>query len=282
MRLGPNRYGKSGIHVATLTRHGDRHDFSERVVEVRLVGDFDAVHLEGDNSTVLPTDTMARSVYALANEQPDEEIEAFALRYTAHLLEASPAATAAEVWVVEHPWDRVEIDGRPHPHAFTRAAYRRTAHAARDPEGVRLTAGLADLSMLKTAGSAFGGFLKDRYTLLPETEDRILATTIDADWRYATTDIDFPAEREAVRETIVRAFAEHDESRSMQHTLWVMGRAVLEAVPNVEEITFSLPNLHHVPVDLEPYGLENRGEVFVVTDKPSGRIEGTVRRSDGD
>ena len=174
------------------------------------------------------------------------------------------------------------IDGRPHPHAFTRGAYRRTAHAVRDHDGARLTAGLTDLAILKTAGSAFSGFLKDRYTLLPETEDRILATELDADWRYATTDLDFPSEREAVRATIVRAFAEHDESRSMQHTLWAMGQAVLEACSNVQQITFSLPNLHHIPVDLTPYGLENRGEVFVVTDKPSGRIEGTVRRSDGD
>jgi urate oxidase len=280
VELGANRYGKAGIHLATVVRSEGRHDFFERLVDVRLEGDFETVHLEGDNASVLPTDTMRSSVYALAAEHPDETIEAFALRYTAYLLDASPAATRAEAWVTERPWERVEIDGEPHPHAFTRGAHRWTAHALRDREGVRLFAGLDDFYVLKTTGSAFSGFLRDRYTVLPETEDRILATRLDAEWRYARTDLAFASEREACRAAIVRAFARHDQSRSVQHTLWHMGKAVLEACPNVEEVWFSLPNLHHVAADLTAFGVENEGRVFVVTDKPSGQIEGTVRRTD--
>jgi urate oxidase len=250
------------------------------VLDVRLDGDFDAVYLEGDNASVLPTDTMRASAYALAFDQPDEELERFALRYSAYLLDASPAAARAEVWIGERPWERVVIDGIPHHHTFTRGAHRWTGHVLRTrDEVVDLTSGLDELYLLKTTGSGFGGFLKDRFTILPDTDDRIMATKVEARWTYTVEDVDFSKERETCRDAIVRAFADHDESRSVQHTLWHMGKAVLEAAPNVDEVTFSLPNLHHVAADLAYAGVENDGTVFVVTDKPSGRIEGTVRRS---
>jgi urate oxidase len=278
--LGANRYGKADIHLATVMRREDRDDFFERLVDVRLEGAFDAVHLEGDNASVLPTDTMRASACALAFDRPDEELEPFALRYSSYLLEASPAATRAEVWMYERPWERVVTDGTPHPHAFTRGDHRWTAHVVRTRDDVRLSAGLDELYLLKTTGSAFSGFLKDRFTMLPETDDRILATKVDARWTYTGTDVDFTKERETCRDAIVRAFAHHDDSRSVQHTLWHMGKEVLEASSSVDEITFLLPNLHHVAVDLAYCGIQNDGQVFMVTDKPSGRIEGTVRRSE--
>ncbi|MCI0635098.1 MAG: urate oxidase [Actinobacteria bacterium] len=277
--LGPNRYGKAGIHLATVMR-GDRDEFYERFVDVRLEGDFGAVHVEGDNASVLPTDTMRSSACALAFDKPDEQLESFALRYAEYLLKASPAASLAEVWMSERPWNRAVIDGTPHPHTFTRGSYQRTAHVLADREDVHLSAGLDEFFLLKTSGSAFSGFLKDRFTILPETDDRILATKVDARWRYARSDVDFAAERDACRDSIVRAFAQHDDSRSVQHTLWYMGTAVLEASPVVEEVAFSLPNLHHVAVDLAYCGRQNDGQVFIVTDNPSGRIEGTVRRTE--
>lgn len=278
--LGANRYGKAGIRLATVVRGEDGHGFAEREIEVRLEGGFEAAHMRGDNATVLPTDTMRSAAYALAYDEPAEALEAFALRYTDYLLEASPAASLAETWMTETPWDRVSIDGRPHPFAFTRGAFRWTTHLVRDREGVGLSSGIGDLYLLKTTRSAFDGFLKDRYTVLPETDDRILATKLDARWRYAGTEVDFAAEREACRDAIVRAFATHDESRSMQHTLWHMGQAVLEASANVDEVTFWLPNLHHIAVDLSFCGIDNDERVFVVTDAPSGQIEGTVRRAE--
>jgi urate oxidase len=277
--LGPNRYGKAGIHVATVVRHDDRHDFFDRVVDVRLEGDFEAVHVHGDNATVLPTDTMRGAVFALSKDRPGEPLEAFALRYAEYLLDASPAATLVEAWVTERPWDRVVVDGRPHPHAFTRGSYLRTARVIGALGGVQLFAGVNELSILKTTGSAFAGFLKDRFTTLSKADDRILATTIEAEWRYDRTDLTFEDERERVKNAIVRSFAEHDASNSMQHTLWEMGRAVIDASARVQEVSFSLPNRHHIQVDLAPYDLTNDGEVFLVTDAPSGQIEGTVRRT---
>lgn len=278
--LGPNGYGKSGIHIATVTRHDGTHEFSERMLDVRLEGDFDAVHVEGDNASVLPTDTMRSAAYALSFDRPDEELEAFALRYTEYLLDASPAATRAEAWLWERPWDRIVVEGTPHPHAFSRGSHVRTAHVLRDRAEAQLSAGLEELYLLKTGGSSFSGFLRDEFTVLAETEDRILATKVDARWRYTSTEVDFPAEREACREAIVHAFADHEDSRSVQHTLWHMGTAVLAAAPNVDEVAFSLPNLHHIAVDLTFCGRKNDGRVFVVTDRPSGLIEGTIRRSE--
>jgi urate oxidase len=278
--LGPNRYGKAGVHLATVTRRNDRHDFAERLMDVRLDGDFDTVYTDGDNASVLPTDTMRSAAYALAFDRPDEEVERFALRYSEYLLDASPAAAGAEVWIGEWPWDRVAIDGSPHHHSFTRGAHRWTAHVLRTREDVSLSSGLDELYLLKTTGSAFGGFLKDRYTVLPETEDRIMATKAHARWRYTSADLEFTTERETCRDALVRAFAQHDDSRSVQHTLWQMGTEVLASAPNVDEVALSLPNLHHVLVDLSYAGRRNDGTVFVVTDEPSGRIEGTVRRSE--
>src|SRR5262245_31635503 len=250
------------------------------MLDVRLEGDFDPVHVEGDNASVLPTDTMRSAAYALSFDEPDEELEPFALRYTDYLLTASPAATRAEAWLWERPWERIVVDGTPHGHAFSRGAYLRTAHVLRDRSLAHLSAGVDELYLLKTSGSAFSGFLRDEFTVLEETEDRILATKVEARWRYDSTELDYPAGREACRGAIVRSFATHDRSRSVQHTLWHMGTAVLEASPIVEEVTFSLPNLHHIALDLSFCGRKNQGQVFVVTDRPSGRIEGTVRRSE--
>src|SRR5918999_3931814 len=204
--LGPNRYGKAGVHLATVARRGDHHDFFERVVEARLEGDFEPVHLEGDNSRVLPTDTMRGSVYALAKGHLDEEIEPFALRYTGYLLEASPAATTAEAWVWERPWERVRIDGQPHPHTFTRGAFRRMARVVRTRDGVSLWAGLDEFYALKTTGSAFSGFLRDRFTTLPETDDRVMATKLDAAWLYGLTDLDYRGVRDRERDVLVSTF----------------------------------------------------------------------------
>lgn len=280
-RLGENRYGKSGVRLAVVTRGPDRHGFLDLTVDLRLEGGFEAAHVAGDNAAVLPTDTMRGAVYALAAEAPVRSIESFGLRLTGYLLDAAPAATRAEVGIEEQPWERIPAVGGPHPHAFARAAHRWTARVVRTRERAEVEAGVTGLAILKTAGSAFSGFLRDRYTTLQETEDRILATSITASWGSARPDPDADHARlreEAVR-VLLETFAGH-ESRSVQHTLYAMGEAVLRALPDVAWVRLVLPNLHHVAVDLSPYGLENRNEIFAVPDRPFGVIEGTVTRAD--
>lgn len=279
MRLGENRYGKSGIRLATVLRRGERHDFTDLTVDVAVEGDFAAAHVAGDNARILPTDTMRGTVYALAKREPVGSVESFGLRLARHFVETVEPVSAAIVSLAEQPWTRIDVDASPHPHAFTKAAGgRRTAVVQATSGGdADVLAGVEDLYVAKTAGSGFAGFLSDELTTLPETDDRILATAITAHWRLRGLDHDWDRLAADVRRVLLTAFATHD-SASLQHTLWAMGQAVLAAHDAVAEIRFTLPNQHHVMVDLSPYGLRNEGEVFVVTDRPFGVIEGTVTR----
>lgn len=272
-----NNYGKQAVRLVTVRRRPDSHELKDVTVAIRLEGDFATSYTEGDNSQVLPTDTMKNTVYALAAEHPFDDIEDFGLALTDHLLRASPRAARGHVELTEHLWERIEKGEQPHPHAFRRAgSERRIAQVIRDRESTRVLAGLEDLVVMKTAKSAFEGFPRDRYTTLKETADRILATAVRATWRYSRPYVAFGQLWRDVRRTLLETFADHD-SLSVQHTLYAMGEAVLETL-DVEEIHLSMPNKHHIPVDLTPFGLENRNEVFVATAEPYGLIEATLRR----
>jgi len=248
-------------------------------VDVALAGDFDAAHTDGDNSDVLPTDTMKNTVYAKAREHALGEPEDFAGRLGEHFLSASEASKLARVRVAEHRWRRLDIGGRPHDHSFERgSAERRVAHVtSRRDEVPTVIAGVEELLVLKSARSSFTGYPKDRYTTLKETNDRILATSITTYWRYADASGSFGVLWEAVRRALVTTFAEHD-SKSVQHTLYAMGEAALAECEDVQEISITMPNKHHLLVDLAPFGLQNPNEIFVPTEEPFGLIEATLRR----
>jgi urate oxidase len=276
--LGANSYGKSGIRLVKLLRRGDLHEIVDLTVAVRFEGDFAAAHVQGDNANVLPTDTMKNTVYALAKNHPIGSPEAFGLDVSAHFLGASPQVSRVSVTLAEHPWERLAVRERPHPHAFRRAGSEtRTALVSRTREAAAVEAGLEDLIVLKSGRSAFSGFCRDPYTTLRETRDRIFATSIAACWRYASVEADFRLLHRGVRQALLETFAEHS-SESVQHTLSAMGEAVLERHPEVLEIRLSLPNKHHLPVDLSPFGLANANDVFVATEEPYGLIEATLKR----
>lgn len=279
--LVANCYGKSAIRLARVVRHADRHELRDLTIAIQFQGAFAAAYQDGDNAAVLATDTMKNTVYCLAKEQGVGEPEEFALALGQHFLAASAEAERVRVEITEQPWNRVAVGARQHPHAFTPAAEgERTAVANCGRAQCTLTSGLRNLVLLKTTGSAFAGFPRDRFTSLAETEDRILATAVEATWRYdasAATPPDYGSCWRTARRRLTEAFAEH-ESRSVQHTIWVLGEAVLEALPEIEEIHLRLPNRHHLPVDLAAFGLNGAGEIFVATEAPYGLIEGTLRR----
>ncbi|HEX6921741.1 MAG TPA: urate oxidase [Actinomycetes bacterium] len=280
--MGANRYGKDGIRLVLVRRHPDRHDLRDLTVDVRLEGDFDRAHTEGDNASVLPTDTMRSTVYALAQDHLTGSIEEFGAALGERFLAAAPAASLAEVTLCEHDWQRVAAAGSPHPHAFRGGTTERATAVVTSGRGVRprVRSGLEGLTVLKTTGSAFAGFLHDELTVLAETDDRILATDVTAQWDYAEQRAPaYDEVRAAAREALVLAFATHDASQSVQHTLYVMGEAVLAARPEIASISLRMPNKHHVLVDLSGFGIENDHAVFVATDRPFGVIEGTVRRA---
>jgi urate oxidase len=279
VRMGPNRYGKSGIRLATVARDGDRHTFSDLDVEVRLEGDFDAVHTAGDNSPVLPTDTMRGTCFALARDGIDS-VAGYARRLADSFLAASGATDQVLVRIVSLPWERVAVDGQPHGHTFRPASGGQAVLTLTQPRGEAptITGGVRGARVLKTTGSAFSDYLVDEYTTLPPTRDRIMATTVDATWGTTSPDVDHAALATGVPATMLARFATHDESESVQHTLHAMGVAVLDAHPDVTWIRFRLPNEHHILADLSPYGLDNPNQVYLVADRPFGVIEGSVVR----
>jgi len=281
--LGPNRYGKDGIRLVLVSRpDGDDgpHTLRDLTVDVRLEGEFEVVHTEGDNSSVLPTDTMRSTVYALAQHHLTGSIEAFGIGLTERFLSVSPAATVAEVTLREHSWGRVQVDGSTHPHAFVGgSAECATAVVTRtSTSGPVVCSGISGLTLLRTRGSAFSGFLRDEFTVLVETEDRIMATEAAADWTYGEDDQpSYDDVRAAARVALIDTFSNHP-SASVQHTLYAMGEAVIDACPDIDAVRLRMPNKHHIPVDLSAVGLTNDRAVFVATDRPFGVIEGEVRR----
>jgi urate oxidase len=278
-RLGWNGYGKSEVRLVRVTREGSRHALTDLTVAIALEGDFEEAHTRGDNERVLPTDTMKNTVYAFAKERDPRRVEAFGLELARHFLEASPHAGRVRVSIAAHGWHRLSAGGEPHEHAFERGSQeRRLARlAVSRGGGEEVEAGVEELVVLKTTRSGFENFPRDRYTTLKETSDRIFATSIRAVWRYGSAPADFDATFESARTALLETFADHD-SLSVQHTLYAMGEAVLSRCQEVSEISLSLPNRHHLLVDLAPFGLENANEVFVATTEPYGLIEAVVTR----
>jgi urate oxidase len=270
-----DQYGKAETRVVRVDRDGDRHSLTDLNVTTTLACDFAATHLTGDNSQVLPTDSQKNTVYAFAAEHGIGQIEEFGLRLARHFVASQPAISRARVSIEQYGWRRLG------PHSFQRDGGEvRTASVTVGGEGEWVVSGLTGLVLLNTTGSEFVGFVRDRYTTLPEATDRILATAVDARWRHAGAGAaDWAASFEGVRGALVDGFVQ-TYSRSLQQTLYAMGRRALEQRPEVVEVRLSLPNRHHLPVDLSPFGLPNANEVFVATDRPYGLIEGTVTRDD--
>ena len=268
-----NQYGKAEVRMLAVERGADRHDLRDLTVSIALSGDLEAVHTTGDNARVVPTDTQKNTVFAFAKEAPIGEIEEFALRLGRHFVGSFDPISRARVVVESSPWERVE----PHAHAFrqpggeTRIA---TAVCERDAEWV--LSGLRDLVVMKSSGSEFSGFIRDRYTTLQETHDRILCTAVNARWRHGAIDgADFGASFAGARAALLDRFAA-THSLSLQQTLYAMASGIIDARPEIAEVRLSLPNRHHFVVDLEPFGLTNDNEIFRVEDRPYGLIEAAI------
>ena len=274
-----DNYGKARVRLMKVVREAERHELQNLTVNIAFEGDFTEVHTVGDNSSVMPTDTMKNTVYSLAQQTREiEEIEVFALRVAEHFLTNNAQVTRAIVEIAEHGWTRINVGGEPHRHSFTKDADEtRTTKISATRDGATVESGIENLIVLKTTKSGFVGFIRDGYTTLPETTDRILATSIKADWRYANSDAATGDAWRNIRQTIVETFAEHD-SLSVQHTLYAMGEAVLEKFPDISEIALSLPNIHCLPVDFTRFGLANDNRIFVPTDEPHGLIEARLSR----
>jgi len=277
-RLKENSYGKQGVRLVKVERHGAFDMIRQMEVEVRLEGDFAAAYEHGDNRLVVPTDTMKNTVYAMAGRGPVGEIEEFGMRLASHFLSRHGHVNGARIGIAEDLWQALGSDGTHDGHAFRRSGpERRAAVIERDREGAFVRSSIEGLTLLKTNRSAFVDFLHDELTTLKDSRDRLFGTVVTAEWTWKNTNQDFGGTWRGVRDTLLESFARHD-SLGVQHTVYAMGEAVLRRFESIEEIRLTMPNRHCLAVDLSSFGMENRNEVFVPIDEPSGLIEAVVSR----
>jgi urate oxidase len=278
--LGKNRYGKSRVRLSRIVRFDDRHEFNEWTVRVMLEGDFESSYTQADNSKVLPTDTMKNTVYYVARDSKATTIEAFALELGDYLLNNNPQVSGVSVEVEEKSWERIVVDGVPEATTFKLGAPElNTVRAVRDRDHQEwsVRSGVDGLTILKTTNSEFTGYIKDKLTTLRPATDRIFGTAAIVSWDYSDPAPDYAAIRARIIATLLKTFAGH-HSMSVQHTLFVMGKAALDAAPEIARIHLTMPNLHHLLADLSPFGQDNPNHIFVPIDEPHGYIEATVER----
>lgn len=283
--LGDHQYGKAENRIVRIVRDTARHEIRDVNVSTCLRGDFDDAHLTGDQASVLPTDTQKQTAYAFARTVGLESLEAYGLALARHFVDDVAPVREARVEIEEYAWVRAQVPGADagHDHTWVRSGQEvRTAAVTVNATGTWVTGGLKDLTLLKSTGSEFHGFLEDEYTVLEPTTDRVMATSLVARWRFGDLDpqaCDVDEVYGQVRSVLVATFANH-HSLALQQTLHEMGRAVLESVPQLVEVRLSAPNKHHFLYDLSRFGLDNPGEVFHADDRPYGLIQASVVRDD--
>ena len=281
-KLLDHQYGKSRVRVMKVLRDGDTHRIKELTVSVVLHGDFESNYTAGDNGNIVLTDTMKNTANALAHQHLGAEAERFAVVLAQHFLKKYPQVKRVNIHTAERVWERLDIQGKPHAHSFNGSGNARptvSVTARADGTAPEIESGIEDLLILKSAGSGFENYPKDEYTILPETKDRILATSLAARWIWRGEPA---AGYVAANQTILAAMMEPfalNYSPSVQTTLFQMGEAALAVCPEIERVHLAMPNKHYIPINLEPFGLQNRNEVFLPTDEPHGQIEATIGRA---
>ncbi len=273
------KYGKAQMRLLRVHRQADCHEVREARVKVMLAGDFAAAYTAADNAQVIATDSMKNLVHMLALEHLQADNEAFAAAIAETFLDRYAHVDQVTVELAEMVWQRMEIDGQPHPHSFLSGEGGQPwCHVTRTRAAQTMRSGIHNLQVMKTAESGFRHFWRDEYTTLPETADRILCTRLQAVWNYVDTPASYPAVTAAVRSALLRVFAT-TYSASVQDTLYRMGEAVLVTVPEAGEITLAMPNLHYHPIDLSVLGRDATHRLFLPMDEPHGDIEATLRRT---
>lgn len=278
MKLAWQRYGKGKVRVLKVHRQGGRHDVTEISADVGLEGDFEASYTAGDNNKVVATDSIKNTVHVLAKQHLEAEIEKFAETLAGHFLNKYAHVSKVKVRITERLWDRWASGDGPSPHAFTGAGQPRPfVELEKSRNESAMTGGVEDWLIMKTTESGFSNFVADEFRTLPDTEDRILATQAKVSWKYGGVPENYVALREQMLGVMMEEFAGRF-SPSVQTTLFQMGEAALKAIPEISEITLAMPNKHYLLINLQPFSMENKNEVFLPTDEPHGQIEATVKR----
>jgi len=277
-KLTGHRYGKARVRVMKILRDGPVHVLKDVDVAAYLKGEFESSYTRGDNSKVVPTDTIKNTINIFARQHLGPEIERFGLILAEHFLTRYEQVSEAEIQISERSWERLAVDDEPHPHSFRAGSESRMfTRVICDRKTKTVRSGIRDLVILKSTGSGFENYPKDEFTTLPETADRILATSFSSTWTFKDQPEDYGRANKGILAAMLKVFA-NNYSPSAQTTLFQMGEAALAACPEISELDLAMPNKHCLLINLAPFGLENKNEVFVPTDEPHGDIVATVAR----
>jgi urate oxidase len=277
-KLTGHRYGKARVRVMKILREGPVHSLKDLEVAAYLKGDFESSYTSGDNTRVVATDTIKNTINVFARQHLGGEIERFALILGEHFVTRYEQVQEAEIQISERRWERLTVEGAPHPHSFQAGGEGRMFTRVVCSDTVKtVRSGIRDLVILKSTGSGFENYPKDEFTTLPETADRILATSFSATWTFQEQPDHYGRANETILEAMLKVFA-NNFSPSAQTTLFQMGEAALAACREISQLDLAMPNKHCLLINLAPFGLENKNEVFVPTDEPHGDITATVMR----
>ncbi|EJD06754.1 uricase [Fomitiporia mediterranea MF3/22] len=306
VELSAARYGKDKVRVLRVVRGEGWHDVVEYEVCALVEGDISTSYTQADNSVVVATDSIKNITYYIAKTSAFVLVpEIFGLHLGAFLLGKYEHLHRAFITVTQLRWQRITVDGKKHPNSFWRDGdEKRTvnieidATQGKDAMTARVTSGIRDLLVLKSTGSAFSGFVRDEFTTLVEVDDRILSTSIDLQYEFASISLgehkslekkleeikkshEFDRFAARAREITLAIFAK-DESASVQATLFRMATEIIKENQHVQRASYALPNKHYVPVDMKYIGVDNmtpaKAEVFCPLAAPSGLITASVDR----
>jgi urate oxidase len=273
-----NRYGKGRVRVMRIHRDGGRHEVSQLNVKAMIEGDFARAYTDADNSTSISTDTIKNLVNVVARENTGLCVEEFCEVLAKKYLDLYPQVSSVAVTAHETKWSRLSFGGKPHPHSFILDSNGKPfVEVNSTREGSTLISGIDGFTFMKSTQSGWENYVRDGYTTIPPTNDRMCATSMVASWKWSAKPQDYPATNARILATVLEVFGT-TYSASVQDSLYRMGEAALAAVREISEISMACPNMHFIPMNLTALGLDNNNDVFLPTDEPHGQIECTVGR----
>jgi urate oxidase len=281
-----NHYGKSCVKVAKVIKYPTHHDFKEFIVDIQLYGDFLNSFLIPNNENVIPTDTMKNTVYVLAKQHSMDSPVEFGIDLTSYFLNKFSHLSKVNVEITEIVWNRVVLDdSKEHTHGFVDKQTHNHKCFVSNNKGqeIEIKAGIVNLSILKTKCSSFEKFMIDEYTTLKPASDRIMATKANIFWRYDNTydlkSIDHNDIYHKVKKLTVETFVQHDDSKSVQHTINIIGSNILNFIKQIQNIEINLPNSHYLLSNIADFGFENDNEIFIPSSEPYGNIFASMSKS---
>jgi urate oxidase len=278
MKLIQHNYGKAKVRVLKVFRSGKIHSIKELDAQVMLQGNFDASYTKADNRLVVATDSIKNTVNVFAKQKLGAETELFGVTLGEHFLKSYKHVSRVEISLTEHCWDRISVGGKPHAHSFLeKSAAKPFAKIICTRAKTEVESGIEELFILKSTASGFENFLRDEFTTLPETDDRICATKLKAAWTFVKKPKSYSATNGKILDAMLATFAKNF-SPSVQVTLFQMGEAALKVAKEISKVHIAMPNKHCLLINLKPFGIENKNELFMPTDEPHGQIEGTISR----